>query len=183
MNVLENILIACERCHWWSYVSDLFRPGRPKLSAFATATIEGLGLTADLDRRPTELPFGRRRLVALARAIAAEPSILLLDEPATGLSEQERTELTALIRSLATDRGMGVLLVEHDVEVVMRSCDRIVVLDFGRMTASGTPAAVRKNPDVVRAYLGAPADELAANTGTNAGTDTDTSASEREEVS
>src|SRR6185369_16114340 len=92
--------------------------------------------------------------VAIARAIAAEPAVLLLDEPAAGLSQTESAELRTLLRHLADDRGMGVLLVEHDVDLVMSSCDRVVALVFSRQVASGTPAEVRQDPQVVQAYLG-----------------------------
>ena len=101
------------------------------------------------------MPYGRRRLVGIARAVASGPSVIMLDEPAAGLDETESRELASLIRRLADDRGMSVLLVEHDVGLVMSTCDRIIVVDFGRVIASGPPAEVRANPAVRDAYLGA----------------------------
>jgi sulfate-transporting ATPase len=95
-----------------------------------------------------------RRLVGIARAVASEPSILLLDEPAAGLSDTERDSLAALVRRLADEWGMGILLIEHDVELVMRLCDRVHALDFGREIGSGTPEDVRRSPAVIDAYLG-----------------------------
>src|SRR6185437_10758063 len=136
--VLENLLVVSESRSSWSYVTDLFWPGKPRLTPAAQAAVELLDLTDDLHRLPTELPYGRRRLVAIARAIAAEPSILLLDEPAAGLSQAQSVELRTLLRHLADERGMGVLLVEHDVDLVMSSCDRVVALVFGTEIASGT---------------------------------------------
>ena len=121
--------------------------------------VEEFGLEEDLDRRPEELSFGKRRLVALARAVAAEPSVLLLDEPAAGLGEHETAELGRLVRRLADDWGMAVLLVEHDVSLVLGVCDRVSVLDFGHVIAQGDPQSIGRDRTVVEAYLG---DEAAA---------------------
>ena len=129
---------------------------RPPLTAAAVAAIRDFGLEGDLMKMPDHLSYGKRRLVAIARTVAAQPSILLLDEPAAGLSESESDELGQLLRKLATDWGFSVLLVEHDVSLVMRICDRIVALDFGRRIAMGTPTEVGRDPVVVAAYLGDP---------------------------
>jgi sulfate-transporting ATPase len=154
MTVLENLQAASDTRDAAAYVTNLVYPGKRKLSAAAAAAIREFGLQDDLHKRPSELPYGRRRLVGLARAVAAEPSILLLDEPAAGLDERESAELGELIRRLASDWGMAVLLIEHDVALVMRTCDRIWALNFGVTIASGTPEEVRSNPAVVEAYLG-----------------------------
>jgi sulfate-transporting ATPase len=122
--------------------------------------IAEFGLQPNLAQRPSDLSYGQRRLVAIARAIATQPSILLLDEPAAGLDDNETRELGALIRSLAEGWGMGIVLIEHDVELVMTVCDRICAIDFGRQIAEGTPAEIRQSPAVIAAYLGMPeADE------------------------
>jgi ABC-type branched-subunit amino acid transport system ATPase component len=113
-------------------------------------------LEPDLDRLPSDLPYGRRRLVGIARALAAAPSVLLLDEPAAGLDDHETEELGRQVRRLADERGVAVLLIEHDVELVLRICDRVVVLDFGRKIAEGLPSEIRTNAAVVAAYLGEP---------------------------
>jgi ABC-type branched-subunit amino acid transport system ATPase component/ABC-type branched-subunit amino acid transport system permease subunit len=137
-----------------SWLRDLFWPTEPPLSPTAVAAIKQFDLEPHLANLPGELPYGRRRLVGIARAVASGPSIIMLDEPAAGLDEVESRELAGLIRRLADERQMGVLLVEHDVGLVMSTCNRIVVIDFGRVIATGTPAEIRDNPQVRRAYLG-----------------------------
>ena len=154
VTVGENLHAGADRASWRSWLTDLFRPGRHPLPPTALDAIRGFGLTDDLGRRPTDLPYGRRRLVGIARAVASAPSVVMLDEPAAGLDEHESQELAGLIRGLADARAMAVLLVEHDVALVMSTCDRIVVLDFGRVIAEGTPDEVRGDPAVIAAYLG-----------------------------
>ena len=118
------------------------------------AAVEELSLAPLLDRRAEDLSYGQRRLVAIARAVASSPSVLLLDEPAAGLDETESAELGRLVRRLADEWGMGVLLIEHDVALVLANADRVVVLDFGHKIAEGAPAEIRTDPAVRKAYLG-----------------------------
>ena len=117
------------------------RPGlagrRRRCPAQVVAAIREFGLEDDLHRQVQDLPYGQRRLLAIARAVATQPSVLLLDEPAAGLGDAETAELAHLVRRLADDWGMAVLLVEHDMNFVMSVCDDIVVLDFGRKIADG----------------------------------------------
>jgi ABC-type branched-subunit amino acid transport system ATPase component len=109
-----------------------------------------------LEQRPSTLPYSVRRLVGIARAVATAPSVLLLDEPASGLNDRESAELGSLIRRLADAWGMAIVLVEHDVELVMTVSDRLYALDFAQLVASGTPAEIRQSPAVIASYLGEP---------------------------
>jgi sulfate-transporting ATPase len=154
MTVAENLMAASGRGSVLSGVRDLVHPGRPALGNGALAGIAHFGLEKVLARLPGELPYGQRSLVAIARALAREPAVLLLDEPAAGLSESERSQLSGLLAGLATSRDVGVLLVEHDIELVLRTCDRVIVLNFGQIIASGTPDEIRASDAVAKAYLG-----------------------------
>ena len=152
LTVLENVIVGATRHHRSSVIASLF--------ASPTADrdeLEELDIAETADRLPGQLPYGTQKRVALARALVAEPELLLLDEPASGLSTEEMRDLGELIREL---RGrMSVLLVEHHMDLVMQVCDRIVVLDFGRRIAMGTPAEVKDDPLVLEAYLGEQVDD------------------------
>ncbi len=154
LTVEANIRAGADQATRLSWLTDLFWPKREPLTSASVSAIREFQLADDLDKLPTELPYGRRRLVGIARAAASAPSVLMLDEPAAGLDETESRELSHLIRRLADDRKMGVLLVEHDVGLVMSTCDRIVVIEFGRVIAVGSPAEIRDNEAVKAAYLG-----------------------------
>jgi branched-chain amino acid transport system ATP-binding protein len=155
LTVRENILVAAEIRRRWS--RDGSNPRR-----VADEVIGQVGLGPVSRVRCDTLPTGMARLVEVGRALATRPSVLLLDEPSSGLDEQETDDLGALLGRLA-GQGVAVLLVEHDVELVMSVCRRIHVLDFGRILAVGTPAEIQADPDVRAAYLGteeSPADAL-----------------------
>jgi len=146
MTVYENVRLGAEvRAQWDRSWTDA--------DARAADAMERIGLWDVVDERADSLPTGLARLVELGRALTAGPRVLLLDEPSSGLSEDESDELGRLLRSLA-DGGLGILLVEHDVDLVMGVCDRINVLDFGHILAVGTPAEIRASEAVQTAYLG-----------------------------
>jgi ABC-type branched-subunit amino acid transport system ATPase component/branched-subunit amino acid ABC-type transport system permease component len=159
ISVFDNLRAASDPRDKLSFVRDLVYPVSPPLPSSVVAAIREFGLEDDLDRKVQDLPYARRRLLAIARAIASQPSVLLLDEPAAGLGDVETAELAHLVRRLADDWGIAVLLIEHDMNFVMSVCDRIVVLDFGRQIAAGTREEVRNDPTVVAAYLGEHDDE------------------------
>ena len=157
LTVLENVMVGGERHARAGFGSTLFALARSDrderaLRERAMAALAELGVQSYAGRYPGSLPYPVQKRVSLARALAADPDLLLLDEPASGLGADEMTELGELIRSL-TER-MSVVLVEHHMDLVMSVCDRITVLDFGRVVADGTPDEVRDDPAVIDAYLG-----------------------------
>lgn len=154
LSVRDNLIVAAEAPQWWSTLIAGVRPGRSRLSPAAAAAVESFDLSHRLDDMPGDLSYGERRLLAIARALASRPRVLLLDEPAAGLGSEERRELRDLVRTFAERWGIAVLIIEHDVELVLGVSDRVVAMDFGRVIAAGTPAEIRRDPAVIKAYLG-----------------------------
>ena len=135
-------------------VSGFAWPKVPPLTPGAAASVRDFGIGKYLNHKPDQLPYGQRRLVAIARAVSTLPSIMLLDEPSSGLDEQDRDRLATLLQHEIREWGIGVLLVEHDIDLVQTVCDVVTVLDRGRVIACGPPAQVLGDPAVVTAYLG-----------------------------
>jgi branched-chain amino acid transport system ATP-binding protein len=153
MTVADNIRVTTESPAWSRSLTDVFLRWRAKDSADVAWALDLLGLTEVADRLPGSLSQAERKAVALARAIVARPALLMLDEPAAGLDRFETEALGERLRQIAAS-GIALLLVDHDMALVLTVCDRVHVLDAGRLIASGTPAAIRGNPVVLRSYLG-----------------------------
>ena len=156
LTVYENVAAGLAS-HWFAHMvgwASVFRPlSAAGIAQTVNQTLERVGLTDVAGTVVKSLPYGRRHFVEIARAIVSEPRLLLLDEPATGLTEGERERLAALVRSIAA-AGCAQILIEHDLELVGRLCDRVIVINQGNHVFTGTPAAAQTDPEVVRAYLG-----------------------------
>jgi branched-chain amino acid transport system ATP-binding protein len=158
MDVLENVMVGRDSRTRWDFLGCGLRcPGQPReeraIREAARAQLDYVGLAHLAEWRAGALPFGQRRMVELARALATEPELLLLDEPASGLNTREKDELSVLIGKIR-ERGITILLVEHDMSVVMGLSDDIVVLHNGCTIAEGAPAAVQNDARVISVYLG-----------------------------
>jgi branched-chain amino acid transport system ATP-binding protein len=154
LTVDENLLVASEHVTVASALRDLFLPHRPPNRTGVDWAISVCGLEDVIDRYPSEISLGKRKLVGIGRALARQPRLVLLDEPAAGLDTDESTELGRRLRALPEEYGVTVFLIDHDMGLVLSVCDYLMVLDFGRQIAAGTPAEIRDDQRVIEAYLG-----------------------------
>ena len=158
MTVLENVMVGMHgqtHCEIWQALlrTQTQKAEEAAITERAREALDFVGLLHLADMRSDELPYGSQRLVEIARATVAKPKLLLLDEPAAGLNGAESRRLVALIRAIRA-AGTTILLVEHNMDVVMPSCDCITVLNYGKRLANGSPAEIRAHPEVIKAYLG-----------------------------
>lgn len=159
MTVLQNVLVAKHFNVQYGFLAAIFRTKNfhreeVKIRKEAELLLDRFGLLNKVHLPASSLPYGEQRKLEIVRALATSPKLLLLDEPAAGMNPQETMELMELIKNIRKDFNISILLIEHDMKFVMGLCEKLVVLDYGKIIAKGKPEEIKKNPKVIEAYLG-----------------------------
>ena len=159
LSVLDNVKVGLHNHHPYSTIEGIFRLPRyykveKEMNARAMELLKVFDLDKECDYKASNLPYGKQRKLEIARALATNPKLLLLDEPAAGMNPNETEELMNTIHSVRDQFGVAILLIEHDMNFVMGICEKITVLDYGRVIARGDGKTIRNNPKVIAAYLG-----------------------------
>ena len=159
LTVYDNILTACQKNISYSLLDGFFhtpkyRKQEKEMEEYCTELLEAVGLSQYKNQQASNLPYGLQRRLEIARAMATRPEIILLDEPAAGMNEEESARISEFIRSIRDDHNITIIIIDHHMDVIMSLCDKISVLNFGQMIATGTAEEIQSNPDVITAYLG-----------------------------
>ncbi|MFR3665627.1 ABC transporter ATP-binding protein [Flintibacter sp.] len=159
LSVYDNIITSCQKHLSYSLLDGIFRTGKfrreeKEIAAFSKEILQELGLWELRNQVAGNLPYGQQRRLEIARAIVTEPTLLLLDEPAAGMNEEESAKLSSVIKSIRAAYDVTIIVIDHHMDVIMDSCDQITVFNFGSKLAEGKPEEIQHNPAVIEAYLG-----------------------------
>lgn len=159
LSVYDNLLTACQKNITYSFLDGILRSKKCRLqekemAEFCDGLLEEVGLSNQKKQRANNLPYGMQRRLEIARALATRPKLILLDEPAAGMNEEESAELSDFIRSIKNKKNITVIIIDHHMDVIMSICERISVLNFGTLLAEGDPDSIQNNKEVISAYLG-----------------------------
>lgn len=159
LSVYDNLLTACQQNISYSLLDGFLRTSKcrkqeKEASAFCEELLKEIGLWEQRNQRASNLPYGMQRRLEIARALATKPQLLLLDEPAAGMNEEESAQLSDFVCSIRDQKGITIVIIDHHMDVIMSICDRMTVLNFGTLLAEGNPDEIQNNPDVIAAYLG-----------------------------